>query len=91
MIETDLTSLHSAIYGILRLIAGYKDWQTISDNPNNREWLPTLINDTTKQLAEVSADFQNVDPKVQAQLMRKLKGYQQLALIEKFCFDEVEW
>ena len=91
MIETDITSLQSALYGILRLVSGYQDWRSIEDNPNKREWIPTLLANTTAALARLNEDPINADPREQSSLMRKLRAYQQLALIEKFCLDEVEW
>lgn len=91
MIETDQQSLRSALYGITRLVAGYQDWRLVQDLPDQRQWLPVLIADTSDKLAKLNEDIVNLDPKEQGALMRKLKAYQQLALIEKFCFDEVEW
>lgn len=91
MRETDKTDLESAVYGVARLVAGYKDWKSVESLPNKRQWIPTLLDITSSQLADANQDLINADPKLQASLMRKLRGYQQLALIEKFCFDEVEW
>jgi hypothetical protein len=91
MIETDTASLSSALYGITRLVAGYQDWRLVQDIPDKRQWLKILIKATSNKLTELNEDILNADPKEQGALMRKLTAYQQLALIEKFCFDEVEW
>lgn len=91
MIETNSDDLVGALYGIARLVAGYQDWRLVQDIPDQRQWLPTLIKNTSDKLAALNSDILNIDPKEQGGLMRKLKGYQQLALIEKFCLDEVEW
>jgi hypothetical protein len=91
MIETDRKDLESSLYGITRLVAGYHDWRQVQDVPDRRQWLKILIKDTSNKLTALNEDILNADPKQQGVLMRKLTAYQQLALIEKFCFDEVEW
>lgn len=91
MIETDYEALASCIYGVTRLVSGYNDWRAVQDIPDKRQWLPTLISNVTADIAKCNEDPLNTDPKQLNSLMRKLRGYQQLATIEKFCFDEVEW
>ena len=90
MIETSRRDLEAAFYGICRLVSGFQDWQSIEKLPSE-EKLNALIENTTVQVTKLNEDILNADPKVQNQLMRKLKAYQQLALLEKFCFKEVIW
>jgi hypothetical protein len=90
MRETNQSELQSAIYGLLRLVAGYQEWKLVEDLDQD-QWTQTLLQNTTKELSEVNADPLNADPKRQNQLIRKLRAYQQVALLENFCFKEVEW
>ena len=90
MIETTRHDLYAAFYGIVRLVAGWQDWNTVEELPNE-EKLPTLLNSTLDSFRALSEDPLNADPKVQNQVTRKLKAYQQLQLLEKFCFTEVIW
>lgn len=89
MRETTKPELKSALYGVLRLIAGYQDWKLVEHLPTD-EYLPTLLAHTSQQVSDLSADL-NADPKAVNQVMRKLKAYQQLSLVDNFCFNEVEW
>lgn len=89
MRETSQHDLKAAIYGILRLVAGYQDWKLL-DNVDRSEYLSTLIEHTGAEVAALSTDL-NADPKVLNQAMRKLKAYQQINLIENFCLREVDW
>ena len=90
MIETNRHDLDAAFYGIVRLVAGWQDWKTVEELPNPDK-LPTLLNSTLDSFRTLSEDPLNADPKVQNQVTRKLKAYQQLQLLEKFCFTEVIW
>lgn len=90
MIETDRQTLETAIYGLLRTVCGYQEWKDVENLPNS-EKVKTLVRITSERLTELNLDLDNSDPKQLSQVMRKLKSYQQLSLIERFCFDEVEW
>lgn len=90
MRETTKEDLQSALYGLLRLVSGYQDWKLVENAPKE-EWVKLLIEYTTKDLVAQNSDPINSDPKKVSQLMRKLKAYQQVALLESFCFAEVEW
>lgn len=90
MIETSRHDLESALYGICRLVSGWQDWKVVEDLPNDQK-LQVLLQKTTEEFTRLSLDINNADPKVQNQVVRKLKGYQQLALLEKFCMKEVIW
>lgn len=90
MIETSRQDLEAAFYGICRLVSGWQDWREVEDLPNDKKLKP-LIDKTTEEFTRLSADILNADPKAQNQVVRKLKAYQQLALLEKFCFAEVIW
>jgi hypothetical protein len=89
MRETTQTELKSALYGVLRIVCGYKDWKLI-EHLEDHEWIPTLIQSTTEEVVKLNAD-PNVDPKLMSQYMRKLRAYQQLSVVDNFCFKEVEW
>jgi macrodomain Ter protein organizer (MatP/YcbG family) len=90
MIETTKEDLRTSLYGVTRLIAGWKDWKLVEDH-KDEERISRLIEICCNELAEQSKDPANVDPKTQGQVMRKLRGYQQLKTLETFIFDEVEW
>ena len=90
MRETTQPELKSALYGLLRLVAGYQDWRLVEDLPQD-EWVGVLIQNTMEALNRLNADVLNADPKDQRQLLRKLGAYQQVATLENFCFKEVEW
>lgn len=90
MRETNQSELQSAIYGLLRLVAGYQEWKLV-ENIDQSQWVQTLLNNASQELADLNADPLNADPKRQSQLLRKLRAYQQVALVENFCFKEVEW
>lgn len=90
MIESTQRDIKSAIYGLTRLIAGFSEWQHVTDVPEE-ERAKFLLNKTLAEINELNADFVNADPKQVSALNRKLRAYQQLCLLEKFCFDEVEW
>ena len=87
---TDRGDLEAAIYGIARLVSGWQDWKLVEDVPDT-EKIKRLSDLTMSKLNELQADLTNVDPKLQNSVMRKVRAYQQLLLIESFCFDEVEW
>jgi len=90
MIQTSRADLEAALYGVSRLIAGYKDWKDVENLPNSDK-ISRLVEITATAVSEQSKDPLNVDPKLQGQLMRKLRGYQQLSVIENFVFQEVDW
>lgn len=90
MIETNRHDLEAALYGILRLVSGWQDWKVVEELPNDQK-LPVLVEKTLSEFRKLSEDPLNADPKVQNQVTRKLKAYQQLQLLEKFCFHEVIW
>jgi hypothetical protein len=89
MRETTQAELKSALYGVLRLVCGYKDWKEV-EYLQDHERIPTLIQLTTDEVARLNADL-NADPKVLSQAMRKLRAYQQLNVVDNFCFKEVDW
>lgn len=79
--------IESAIYGLTRLVAGYQSWKEVEDVPF-QEKLKVLCDVARTDFA---SGFDDSDPKEQASLMRKLRAYNQLLQLERFCFDEVEW
>ena len=90
MIETTQDDLTTALYGVTRLIAGWKDWKLVEDC-NDEDRITRLIEICSQEITEQAKDPLNVDPKAQGQVMRKLRGYQQLKTLETFIFTEVEW
>lgn len=90
MIQTTQNDLRKALYGVTRLITGWKDWKTVEDYPDE-ERITRLIEICSQEIAEQAKDPLNVDPKAQGAVMRKLRGYQQLKTLETFIFEEVEW
>ena len=90
MIETTQEQLRAALYGLLRLIAGYSEWQKVISAPDS-EKSEKLCLLTIAELNVLNMDIANADQKLIGSLTRKLKAYQQIRLMEKFCFDEVEW
>lgn len=90
MRETKPEDLKAAVYGIARLVAGWNDWKLVEDIPQENR-IAKLSELSTKELLDLQIDIANMDPKKQNQVLRKVRAYQQLLLIEKFCFDEVEW
>jgi hypothetical protein len=90
MIETTQSELRSAIYGLLRMIAGYKEWQKVLSAPDEQK-SEKLCLVTIAELSVLNSDINNSDPKEISALTRKLKAYQQIRTLEKFCFDEVDW
>lgn len=90
MIETNRKDLDAAFYGIVRLVSGWQDWKVAEDLSNDKK-LQALLDKTMTEFQALSSDPLNADPKQQNQVVRKLKAYQQLQLLEKFMFQEVIW
>jgi len=90
MRETTQSEVHSAIYGLLRMISGYEEWQKVLSAADHDK-AEKLIMITLSEISVLNADLNNADPKRISALTRKLKAYQQIRLLQKFAFDEVEW
>ena len=90
MRETTQSEVHSALYGLLRMIAGYEEWQKVQSAQDD-EKAEKLIVITLSEISVLNANLTNADPKRINALTRKLKAYQQIRLLQKFAFDEVEW
>lgn len=90
MIQTTKEEVRSALYGLLRMIAGYQEWQKVITAPDEQK-SEKLCLVTIAELSVLNMDINNSDPKQISSLTRKLKAYQQIRALEKFCFEEVEW
>jgi len=90
MIETTKTEVRAALYGLLRMIAGYSEWQKVESAADD-EKSEKLCLVTIAELSLLNKDINNADQKQIGSLTRKLRAYQQIRLLEKFCFEEVEW
>lgn len=90
MIQSTKIDIQAALYGIARLVAGYHDWEAVKSTPAEKKIL-VLAERTGDELREIQSDILNLDPKRQNQVLRKLRAYQQLLLLEKFIFEEVDW
>jgi hypothetical protein len=89
MRETTQAEVKSALYGLLRMIAGYAEWQRVLDAPEEDK-AEKLVIVTLAEISLLNTDL-NADPARINALTRKLKAYQQIRLLQKFAFDEVEW
>jgi hypothetical protein len=90
MRETTIQELKAAIYGLTRLVAGYNGWKVVADVPEE-DRAKALLKLTVADIAKAAADPTNADQAEVSALNRRLRAYQQLCLLEKFCFEEVEW
>ena len=90
MRETTKNEVHSALFGLLRLIAGYAEWQKVLNTPED-EKAEKLILITLSEISVLNMDLNNADPSRISALTRKLKAYQQIRLLQKFAFEEVDW
>lgn len=82
--------VYSALYGLLRLIAGYGEWQKVN-GCEEHERTRCLIDKTLQDITSANQHPETVDSKTLTSLTRKLKAYHQLLLLENFCFKEVDW
>lgn len=87
---TPKEEIHSALYGLLRLIAGYAEWQKV-EGVTDEERSQRLIESTINDIAEGNSNLGDKDTKALTAYARKLKAYQQLQLLETFCLREVDW
>ena len=90
MRETPKSEVTNALYGILRMIAGYAEWQKVQETPDD-EKAEKLCIITISELSVLNMDINNADQKRISALTRKLRAYQQIRLLQKFAFEEVEW
>jgi hypothetical protein len=90
MRETSKDELTSALWGLLRMIAGYAEWQRVRDVPDQNK-AEQLCMISIAELNELNQDIMTADQRRIDALTRKLKAYQQIRLLQKFMFDEVEW
>lgn len=90
MRETTIQDLKAAIYGLTRLVAGYNGWKVVADVPEE-ERAKVLLKLTVADIAKSAADLTNADQAEVSALNRRLRAYQQICLLQKFCFEEVEW
>ena len=89
-VNTSKEAIESAIYGLARLVAGYESWKNLEDTPC-QERIRALVIETTSSFNSLAQDYAIADPQQQASLLRKLRAFHQLATLEKFCFEEVDW
>lgn len=90
MRETSKNEVQTALYGLLRMIAGYAEWQKVTNTPDD-EKAEKLCIITLSEISVLNSDLSNADPNRISALTRKLKAYQQIRLLQKFAFDEVDW
>jgi hypothetical protein len=90
MRETSVQELRAALYGLTRLVAGFNGWKVVADLPEDQR-AQALLKLTIADLAKAAGDSVNADPTEVSALNRRLRAYQQICLLEKFCFEEVEW
>lgn len=90
MRETPKSEVTNALYGILRMIAGYAEWQKVQETPDD-EKAEKLCIITISELSVLNMDINNADQKRISALTRKLRAYQQIRLLQKFALEEVEW
>ena len=90
MRETPKSEVTNALYGILRMIAGYAEWQKVQETPDD-EKAEKLCIITISELSVLNMDINNADQKCISALTRKLRAYQQIRLLQKFALEEVEW
>jgi hypothetical protein len=90
MRETPKSEVVNALYGLLRMIAGYAEWQKVQDTPDD-EKAEKLCIITISELSVLNMDINNADQNRISALTRKLRAYQQVRLLQKFAFEEVDW
>ena len=90
MRETSQQEVRAALFGLLRMIAGYAEWQKVQDTPDD-EKAEKLCIITLAEIGTLNMDLNNADPNRISALTRKLKAYQQIRLLQKFSLSEVEW
>ena len=88
--ETPRTEIRSAVYGLLRMVAGHKEWLNVGSLDLDQR-SSALINSVLTDLTEANASSLNEDALLAQSLTRKLRAYQQLRLLEKFCLEEIIW
>jgi len=90
MRETSFRELQSSLYGLARLVTGHKDWKRF-DHVAESEKIQMLLEDSIQRLTDFARDPSGGDPAEVSHWNRRLRAYQQLRTLERFCFDEVDW
>ena len=88
--STSKEELETAIYGLLRLISGYSEWEKVERTPRGQKSY-SLINTTLANISQLHTSASPEGNKQINQLTRKLNAYNQIRLLEKFYLDEVIW
>ena len=81
---TKKEDLQSAVYGLSRLVAGFKDWSEVSSVPNEDK-LQVLFKQTAEEINNGAELAEHTS------LLRKLRAYSQLLQLQRFCFKEIDW
>ena len=76
--------LKAAVYGLTRLVTGYRGWTEVLDLPEE-ERLKVLFKRTTAEINNTT------DLSEHTSLLRKLRAYSQLLQLQTFCFEEINW
>ena len=81
---TKKEDLQSAVYGLSRMVAGFKDWSEVSSVPNEDK-LQVLFKQTAEEINNGGELAEHTS------LLRKLRAYSQLLQLQRFCFKEIDW
>jgi hypothetical protein len=87
---TDKTTATNALQGVVRLVAGYDQWQQVEglESHNRLEALTRL---TLGDLQTLQNSPSGLDGKVLGQLTRKLNAYKNLTTVQQVLLNEVDW
>lgn len=88
--ETSMRELKSSLYGLARLVTGHKDWKRFEET-HEEQRIQALLEDAIEQLASFARDPRGANQQDVSHWNRRLRAYQQLRTLERFCFDEVDW
>lgn len=87
---TERKDAMSALNGLVRLVAGYANWEQVQDLLTE-DRLAGLTKLCLDDLQRVNDNPAGLDGKALGQLTRKLKAYQQLTTLQNVLQNEVEW
>lgn len=87
---TDKKTATSALYALVRLVAGYDQWEQVQglDNETKLEGLQKL---TLQTMQDLNNNPAGLDAKVLGQVTRKLRAYQNLNTLQQVLLNEVDW